>query len=286
MGFALAGFGHALRRPGAGARRRAAHRRARALRDVRHEGRAERRARRARAEVLDRVLRGYGARGRHERSHARPAPGGAQGEAARRSSRHARATSGRRSDASTTAASSRCSSPESSATTSTCGARKAFFEIDSPWGRIEQLRDAPRPPRTAHTPAAATRRAHRRDPARGGHRRRDDRRDESRRIGGVSPLHAGSSDLPELLDELPVGDERPCGAGSTAAPRTSPPSGLRSEDLARVRAVSHRAQRAHEIARRELVAQLGPRGALGAAVVTAERRSCGLERCFFGGPGM
>ena len=100
MGFALAGFGTALRRAGAGARRRAAHRRARALRDVRHEatGGASS-ARRARAEVLERVLRGRGAQGRHERSHARSAPGGAQGGAARRSSRRARAPSGRHSDA-------------------------------------------------------------------------------------------------------------------------------------------------------------------------------------------
>ncbi len=56
------------------------------------------------------------------------------------SSRRARATSGRRSDASTTAASSRSSSPTSSARTSSCARAALFFEMDSPWGRIQQLR--------------------------------------------------------------------------------------------------------------------------------------------------
>ena len=61
--------------------------------------------------------------------------------------------------------------------------------------------------------------------------------------------------------------------------------GSRSEDVARVGAVSHRAQRAHEIARRELVAQPGLGRSRGAPRSRAAP-ICGLERCFFGGPGM
>ena len=234
--------------------------------DVRDEGRRVRRARRARAEVLDGVLR------RRRRSSVDttalvpgPAPGGAARRSCRASSRRGRATSGRRSRASTTAASSRCSSPTSSRDDAQLAARQAFFEIDSPWGRIPQLRTPLTAARAAHhAPAAAAAGEHTDAILR--EAGLDDaaiarcgrgRRALSGCLGRAGYILRSSSTNSQSAMS-PFFSRIDSSAANIASQRR-----LLAEDLARVGAVRHGAKRADEVARGELVADLGRRLASG-----------------------
>ena len=138
------------------ARRRDAHRRDRAVQHVRRRRTARRHARRARAEVLDGVLRGRRHRRstdeRSSRARTRPSSSRSSRTIFRTKSRRER---GARSRPSTTAASSRCSrAATSSAADPHLAARGMFFEIAADRGHEPAVR-TPLTPRDRRLRAAA-----------------------------------------------------------------------------------------------------------------------------------